>query len=189
MHVLAGADHFFGEEMPLEKSGFVECHVFEGTLKLGDLAVTAIRVPDSNPPVFIYVFVKQGRRIVYAPCDIRPFPEYRPEVRNPDLLLMNSGGGSDSLVRLANQTGGRMPFFTNDVSVPYRALLPAGLDGILVTGLGASAHRDAMPVIRMQPDIQNGGYAGYVNKYDELGGFLGEMGVVVRVFEPPRIAR
>jgi len=45
------------------------------------------------------------------------------------------------------------------VNVPYRCLLPKGLDGILVTGLGVSAHRDAMPVIRMQPDIQNQGYA------------------------------
>ena len=44
-------------------------------------------------------------------------------------------------------------------NVPYRCLLPKGLDGILVTGLGASAHGDAMPVIRMQPDIQNQGYA------------------------------
>jgi len=43
--------------------------------------------------------------------------------------------------------------------IPYRALLPKGLDGILVIGLGISAHRDAVPVIRMQPDIQNGGYA------------------------------
>jgi len=43
--------------------------------------------------------------------------------------------------------------------VPYRCLLPKGLDGILVTGLGVSAHRDAMPVIRMQADIQNQGYA------------------------------
>jgi len=43
--------------------------------------------------------------------------------------------------------------------VPYRCLLPKGLDGILVTGLGVSAHRDVMPVIRMQPDIQNQGYA------------------------------
>lgn len=42
---------------------------------------------------------------------------------------------------------------------PYRALLPKGLDGILVTGLGISAHRDAMPILRMQPDIQNQGYA------------------------------
>ncbi len=44
-------------------------------------------------------------------------------------------------------------------SVPYRCLLPKGLEGILVTGLGVSAHRDVMPVIRMQPDIQNQGYA------------------------------
>jgi len=43
--------------------------------------------------------------------------------------------------------------------IPYRALLPKGLDGLLVTGLGISAHRDAIPVIRMQPDIQNQGYA------------------------------
>ncbi|MBM3892385.1 MAG: FAD-dependent oxidoreductase, partial [Verrucomicrobia bacterium] len=43
--------------------------------------------------------------------------------------------------------------------VPLRALLPKGLDGILVTGLGVSAHRDAMPIIRMQPDVQNQGYA------------------------------
>lgn len=43
--------------------------------------------------------------------------------------------------------------------IPYRALLPKGLDGMLVVGLGISAHRDAVPVIRMQPDIQNGGYA------------------------------
>jgi flavin-dependent dehydrogenase len=44
------------------------------------------------------------------------------------------------------------------VHVPYRCLLPKGLDGILVTGLGVSAHRDALPVIRMQGDVQNQGY-------------------------------
>jgi flavin-dependent dehydrogenase len=43
--------------------------------------------------------------------------------------------------------------------VPYRALLPKDLDGILVTGLGISAHRDSMPILRMQPCIQNQGYA------------------------------
>jgi flavin-dependent dehydrogenase len=44
-------------------------------------------------------------------------------------------------------------------NVPYSALLPKGYDGILVTGLGMSAHGDAMPVMRMQPDVQNQGYA------------------------------
>lgn len=46
-----------------------------------------------------------------------------------------------------------------DAHVPYRCLLPAGLEGVLVTGLGVSCHRDALPVVRMQPDVQNQGYA------------------------------
>ncbi|MCP4853763.1 MAG: FAD-dependent oxidoreductase [Fuerstiella sp.] len=45
------------------------------------------------------------------------------------------------------------------VPVPYRALLPKNLDAILVTGLGISAHRDSMPILRMQACIQNQGYA------------------------------
>lgn len=48
---------------------------------------------------------------------------------------------------------------TYDVDLPLRCLLPRGLTGIFVTGLGAGAHRDAMPVIRMQPCLQNQGYA------------------------------
>ncbi len=43
--------------------------------------------------------------------------------------------------------------------VPYRCLLPKGMEGLLVTGIGLSAHRDAQPIVRMQPDIQNQGYA------------------------------
>ncbi len=45
------------------------------------------------------------------------------------------------------------------VDMPYRCLLPKGLDGILVIGLGASAERDAMTLVRMRPDLQNQGYA------------------------------
>ena len=52
---------------------------------------------------------------------------------------------------------GRKKFF--GANFPYRAMLPKRLDGLLVIGLGVSAHRDAMPVLRMQPDIQNEGYA------------------------------
>ena len=43
--------------------------------------------------------------------------------------------------------------------VPFRCMLPRDLDGVLVTGLGMSAHRDALPVVRMQADVQNQGYA------------------------------
>lgn len=44
-------------------------------------------------------------------------------------------------------------------NTPYRSLLPKGLDGIIVTGLSISAHRDAIPILRMQPCVQNQGYA------------------------------
>ncbi len=51
---------------------------------------------------------------------------------------------------------GHQPMYVN---LPYRCLLPKKLEGLLVTGLGISAHRDAMPILRMQPDVQNQGYA------------------------------
>ena len=54
---------------------------------------------------------------------------------------------------------GHKPMYVN---LPYRCFLPKTLDGVLVTGLGISAHRDAMPILRMEPDVQNQGYvAGY----------------------------
>jgi len=49
------------------------------------------------------------------------------------------------------------PVFTCDL--PYRSVTPQGLEGILVTGLSASTTRDAMTLTRMQPDLQNQGYA------------------------------
>ena len=50
------------------------------------------------------------------------------------------------------------PVFTCDL--PYRCVTPKGLEGILMTGLGASTTRDTMTLTRMQPDLQNQGYVG-----------------------------
>jgi ribulose 1,5-bisphosphate synthetase/thiazole synthase len=47
---------------------------------------------------------------------------------------------------------------TLDANGPYRAFLPKATDGLLVVGLGMSADRDAMSILRMQPDLQNQGY-------------------------------
>ena len=44
-------------------------------------------------------------------------------------------------------------------NIPYRCLIPRGLEGILVIGLGASVDHDAMALARMQADLQNCGYA------------------------------
>lgn len=42
---------------------------------------------------------------------------------------------------------------------PYRCLLPRGVEGLLVTGLGISMRRDASAMVRMQKDMHNQGYA------------------------------
>jgi len=77
-----------------------------------------------------------------------------------DTVVQANGGGYDTHgytvdpYLLTTHPGG-----AGLVNIPYRSMLPKGLDGILVASLGLSAHRDAIPLIRMQPDIQNGGYA------------------------------
>jgi hypothetical protein len=54
---------------------------------------------------------------------------------------------------------------------PYRCLLPRGLDGILVAGLGMSMDRDASAMVRMQFDVANQGYAaGVAASMAALGG-------------------
>ncbi|MBU0514184.1 MAG: hypothetical protein KJ621_05370 [Proteobacteria bacterium] len=74
-----------------EKQGFIQRKVFQDSCRLGDLEVFALGVDRGSHRVFIYVFDQGGRRAVYAPCDLKPFPEDRPEVRDPDLLLIQPG--------------------------------------------------------------------------------------------------
>ncbi|MDI7276253.1 MAG: FAD-dependent oxidoreductase [Anaerolineae bacterium] len=42
-----------------------------------------------------------------------------------------------------------------EVEVPYRALLPRGLDNLIVAGKAFGATHDALPAMRMQPDLEN----------------------------------
>ena len=46
-----------------------------------------------------------------------------------------------------------------EMDIPYRASLPAGLEGLLVTGKAVSATHDASSGLRMQDDLQNHGGA------------------------------
>ncbi|MEK6796036.1 MAG: FAD-dependent oxidoreductase [Spirochaetota bacterium] len=61
------------------------------------------------------------------------------------------------LMRSARVKGDYDKQFTS--FVPYRSILPKGIDGMLVVGLAMSAHRDAIPIVRMQPDLHNLGFA------------------------------
>jgi flavin-dependent dehydrogenase len=47
------------------------------------------------------------------------------------------------------------------IEIPYRALMPRKLEGILITGKAISATHDAQAAVRMQPDMENlGGVTG-----------------------------
>ncbi len=81
----------------------------------------------------------------------------------PDTVVQARGGGFDTHGYVVDPFLHiwPWPYPTGRLieNIPYRSLLPKGWDGLLVVALGISAHRDAVPLIRMQPDIQNGGYA------------------------------
>jgi phosphoribosyl 1,2-cyclic phosphate phosphodiesterase len=73
------------------ESGFVQLELFEEKVEIDGVRITAVPVDRGRQVAFIYVFEKSGRRIVYAPCDNKPFPEHRSEVQNADLLIIQPG--------------------------------------------------------------------------------------------------
>jgi len=80
-----------------EENGFIKCSSFDEKTKIGSVNITALPVNRGSQISFIYIFEKQGRKMVYAPCDIKPFPENREEVRQADLLLIQPGIFEDGL--------------------------------------------------------------------------------------------
>jgi hypothetical protein len=77
----------------------------------------------------------------------------------PDTVGISNGGRLDKhgytvhAFYMINNWRGGMTY------TPYRCLLPKGIDGVLVIGVGLSADCDAIPSVRMQPGVQNLGYA------------------------------
>jgi len=80
-----------------EARGFIECSPFLDTIQVGGLRITAIPVDRGEQTAFVYAIEQGGKKVVYAPCDIKPFPETRPEVRNADLLVIQPGIFEDGL--------------------------------------------------------------------------------------------
>lgn len=71
--------------------GFVECRTFDQATRIADVEITAVPVDRGSQTSFVYVFEKQGARMVYAPCDIKPFPEEHPAINGADLLVIQPG--------------------------------------------------------------------------------------------------
>ena len=102
---------------------------------------------------------RERRRIVGAvtvsPLDVvneRTFPDTIVQGRSD----FDSHGPSVDDICYVSEANGRKIY---GVNIPYRAILPEKTDGLAVVGIAISAHRDALPLMRMQPDVQNAGYA------------------------------
>ena len=80
-----------------ESQGFITCIPFGEHTSIGKTDITAIPVDRGSQFSFIYVFEKKGQRIVYAPCDIRPFPEHMDELQKANLLVIQPGIFEDGL--------------------------------------------------------------------------------------------
>ncbi len=74
-----------------QESGFLQLKLFHNKIQIGDIRITAIPVDRGSQLAFIYIFEKSGRKVVYAPCDIKPFPKHRNEVQHADLLIVQPG--------------------------------------------------------------------------------------------------
>ncbi len=80
-----------------ERQGYVECRVFDEKTMIGETEITALPVDRGSQVSFTYIFERKGMKTVYAPCDIKPFPEDRNEVCNADLLVIQPGIFEDGL--------------------------------------------------------------------------------------------
>ena len=61
----------------------------------GNIKITAVPVGKSKS-VSVFVFEENGRKVVYAPCDCKPFPAVE-SMRNADLLIIGNTFISDVL--------------------------------------------------------------------------------------------
>jgi phosphoribosyl 1,2-cyclic phosphate phosphodiesterase len=73
------------------ESGFLHVIPFNDEIEIKDVRITAIPVDRSSQLAFIYAFEQSGHKVVYAPCDLKPFPEQHNAVQYADLLIIQPG--------------------------------------------------------------------------------------------------
>jgi len=74
-----------------KKSRFIRVELFRNEIEVKDVKITAIPVDRGSQLSFVYVFKKAEHKVVYAPCDLKPFPEYHSAIQKPDLLIIQPG--------------------------------------------------------------------------------------------------
>ena len=127
---------------------------------------------------------RERRRIVSAvsvsPLDVvngRTFPDTIVQGRSD----FDTHGPSVGDICYVSEANGQKIY---GVNVPYRPILPEKVDGLAVVGLGIGVHRDALPLMRMQPDVQNTGYAAGV-----AAAMAAEKGIELRAIDMKALQR
>jgi len=80
-----------------KNSGFIRIQTFEKSIEIDGTNITAIPVDRGSQVSFSYIFDQCGTKVIYAPCDIKPFPKNRDEVQGADLLFIQPGIFEDGL--------------------------------------------------------------------------------------------
>jgi len=75
--------------------GLVNRKLMVEPFNIGEIAVTAVPA-DERKSVSIFIFEENGRKVIYAPCDCKPFPMDE-QMRNADLLIIGNTFIGDTL--------------------------------------------------------------------------------------------
>lgn len=71
-----------------ESKGLIRRETVDGPVALGDITLTFVPVDDTHR-VTVFLFEQGGRRLVYAPCDVKPFPR-RTLFEGADVLVVGN---------------------------------------------------------------------------------------------------
>lgn len=75
--------------------GLVKRKPITETLIMGNIKITAVPV-DKRKSVSIFIFEENGRKVIYAPCDCKPFPMDE-QMSNAELLIIGNTFVGDTL--------------------------------------------------------------------------------------------
>ncbi len=170
--VLAGAEYTYGNErdrMPMwscmgqfKQAGVYKGGIFTTAVDVGDpfdytryILVNRRRGPEELHDHSSYICTRESRHIHGEACvDLRAICSYQ---QYPDTVASCFSNLDTKGKSLADMVYfGYLPP-QHDVYIPLGAYIPKGLDGLYVVGKAISATHDAMPMLRMQGDVQNQG--------------------------------
>jgi len=71
--------------------GFIELVEFEHEIRINDILIQSVPIERGDELSYAYVFRADRKKAVYAPCDIKPFPEESPALKGADVLFIQPG--------------------------------------------------------------------------------------------------